>query len=39
MIFNEDQSGIRIKHAQKNLAIVRHTAINIIKLDESKGKH
>lgn len=37
MTFNEDQSRIRSKHAQKNLAIVRHAAINLIKLDESKG--
>lgn len=35
--FNEDQSRIRAGHSSKNLAIVRHTGINLIKLDSSKG--
>lgn len=34
---NEDQSRIRAGHAAKNLAVMRHTAINLIKLDSSKG--
>lgn len=35
--FNQDQSRIRTDHAPKNLTIMNHTAINLIKLDSSKG--
>lgn len=35
--FNEDQSRIRTGYAGENLAIVRHTSLNLIKKDQEKG--
>jgi predicted transposase YbfD/YdcC len=35
--FNEDQSRIRTGYAAENLAIVRHTSLNLIKKEPSKG--
>lgn len=37
VVFNEDQSRIRTKNAAKNLAYMKHTSLNIIKLDPQKG--
>ncbi len=38
MVFREDESRIRIGHAQKNLALVRKIALNLLK-KERESKH
>lgn len=35
--FNEDQSRVRKDHGAENFAVIRHIAINLIKLEKSKG--
>ena len=34
---NEDQAGNRSGHGPRNLAILRHMAINVIQKDPTKG--
>ena len=35
--FNEDQCRVRKDHGAENFAVVRHIALNLIRLEESKG--
>lgn len=37
VVFREDDSRIRNKNAPKNMTLLRHLAINLIKKDKSKG--
>jgi len=38
MTFNEDYSRIRLDNAAENIAIIRHTALNLLKLAKPKFK-
>jgi len=35
--FNEDQCRVRKDHSAENFAVIRHIAINLVRLEESKG--
>lgn len=37
VVFNEDQSRIRSGYAAENVAIIRHTSLNLLKKDPNKG--
>jgi hypothetical protein len=36
MVFREDEQGKRIEHAAENFAVVRKTALNLLKKDPGK---
>lgn len=38
MTFNEDYSRIRLKNAAENMAMIRHTALNLLKIAQHKFK-
>ena len=38
MTFNEDYSRIRIKNAAENIAMIRHTVLNLLKIAKPKFK-
>lgn len=37
VVFKEDESRIRNKNAPKNMVVIRSTALNIVKKDQTKG--
>ena len=38
MTFNEDKSRIRIKNASENIAMVRHTVLNLLRQAKNQFK-
>ena len=37
VVFHEDQSRIRVGHADQNMAVLRHIALNMVRQEPSKG--